>query len=216
MKNRTFEMNGKTYNSMMDIARELGVKRIYTRDFDKFGVVETTVMDDACKTDTDVKFESFESGNKTDSSHDENKCDERHIRRSGTKDEIEQAQKLAKNGTIVEFSDYIKHFSVDALVQMSDEAGLDTWSTISNTPIRKMRLIMGLKSLYFPGEKFPVKTVSGWSAFELDRLIKIADEHSLVYKSCSNIKIQRMYVTRALKEAGVNPQDYTGSGVTSA
>lgn len=37
---RTFKMNNRTYTSMMEIARELGVKRIYPRDFDKYGIVE--------------------------------------------------------------------------------------------------------------------------------------------------------------------------------
>lgn len=39
---RTFKMNDHTYTSMMDIARELGVKRVYPRDFDKYGIVELT------------------------------------------------------------------------------------------------------------------------------------------------------------------------------
>lgn len=42
---RTFKMNDHTYTSMMDIARELGVKRVYPRDFDKYGIVELTEDD---------------------------------------------------------------------------------------------------------------------------------------------------------------------------
>nr|DAP04723.1 MAG TPA: hypothetical protein [Herelleviridae sp.] len=42
---RTFKMNDHTYTSMMDIARELGVKRVYPRDFDKYGIVELTEGD---------------------------------------------------------------------------------------------------------------------------------------------------------------------------
>lgn len=42
---RTFKMNDHTYTSMMDIARELGVKRVYPRDFGKYGIVELTEDD---------------------------------------------------------------------------------------------------------------------------------------------------------------------------
>lgn len=42
---RTFKMNDRTYTSMMDIARELGVKRVYPRDFGKYGIVELTEDD---------------------------------------------------------------------------------------------------------------------------------------------------------------------------
>lgn len=42
MAKRTFEMNGVTYESMLAIASELGIKRVYPKDFDKYGIVETT------------------------------------------------------------------------------------------------------------------------------------------------------------------------------
>lgn len=46
---RTFEMGGKSYNTLTAIAKELGVKRVYTRDFAKYGITETTVADAASK-----------------------------------------------------------------------------------------------------------------------------------------------------------------------
>lgn len=39
---RKFEYNGKTYDSMMSIAKELGINRLYPRDFAKYGVKEIT------------------------------------------------------------------------------------------------------------------------------------------------------------------------------
>ena len=42
---RKFKYNGKTYNSMMSIAKELGINRLYPRDFAKYGVEEITDMD---------------------------------------------------------------------------------------------------------------------------------------------------------------------------
>ena len=37
---RQFKYNGNTYGSMMSIAKELGIKRLYPRDFAKYGVEE--------------------------------------------------------------------------------------------------------------------------------------------------------------------------------
>ena len=39
---KTFEMNGKAYDSMTAIAKELGVKRIYPKDFAKYGITESS------------------------------------------------------------------------------------------------------------------------------------------------------------------------------
>lgn len=37
---RKFSFNGKTYNSIMSIAREIGINRIYRKDFAKYGIEE--------------------------------------------------------------------------------------------------------------------------------------------------------------------------------
>lgn len=49
---KTFEMNGKTYDSMTAIAKELGVKRIYPKDFAKYGITESSKNDSADTADT--------------------------------------------------------------------------------------------------------------------------------------------------------------------
>lgn len=46
MAKREFTMNGKSYNTLTAIAAELGVKRVYTRDFAKYGIVEVTPAQD--------------------------------------------------------------------------------------------------------------------------------------------------------------------------
>ena len=43
---RKFKYNGKTYSSMMSIAREIGISRLYPRDFAKYGVEEVTDISD--------------------------------------------------------------------------------------------------------------------------------------------------------------------------
>lgn len=316
---RTFEMNGKQYTSMMDIARELGVKRIYTKDFDKYGITETTgqpavdtsVKDDTSETtvaetqevaeyeipeeeltalETLKQMDGWEedglaTGNndddvfyavnhevddnrkelffkttykdmvdgtadddngtwmtaqevlaevskkveeqkqvevkkpvkagkptkkvnkKTEKKDKEPKVDHRFTRKTGKPEEIQEVQSKVSQMTIIEFNDYIKHFSLEALIQMAETAGVKTWEDIDNEPIRKMRLLMEIKGHYFPNDKTPVKPNSCWKKNSLEELLELAQEHDLTFKASNDPKIQRMWVIMALKEAGLTPDD---------
>lgn len=261
---RTFTMNGNTYTSMMDIARELGVKRIYPRDFDKYGIVETTGQDttqvatnDIAKADdnaqaqvandtvvaddaivatdvqadddtqasddtvdnqqTDVaddnkvedkaeKTQDAKTDNK-DNKKDESKVDKRFTRKLGTPEQIKEAQDNAGKMDIISFNNYIKHFTVDALVALADAAGVKNWDSITNEPIRKMRLLMEIKAFYYPQDKTPVKPNSEWRKVALDDLLALAKKHKLDYKKSDDEKIQRMWVIMAIKAANLTPQD---------
>ena len=196
---RTFVMNGKTYNSMMDIARELGVKRVYPRDFAKLGIVETTGSDDVAEeTVADVAEETV-----ADVAEETPKKSG-----TGTPDEIKKAQDSVSSATLEEFNNTIRHFNLEALVTMAEEAGVKTWDTITNAPIRKMRLLMELKGHYYPGQKLPVKVGSVWHKLTLEQLMELADENNLDYKKIEDKKIQRMWVTMALNKSGLKPEDY--------
>lgn len=261
---RIFTMNGNTYTSMMDIARELGVKRIYPRDFDKYGIVETTGQDttqvatnDIAKADdnaqaqvasdtvvaddatvatdvqadddtqasddtvdnqqTDVaddnkvedkaeKTQDAKTDNK-DNKKDESKVDKRFTRKLGTPEQIKEAQDNAGKMDIISFNNYIKHFTVDALVALADAAGVKNWDSITNEPIRKMRLLMEIKAFYYPQDKTPVKPNSEWRKVALADLLDLAKKHKLDYKKSDDEKIQRMWVIMAIKAANLTPQD---------
>ena len=261
---RIFTMNGNTYTSMMDIARELGVKRIYPRDFDKYGIVETTGQDttqvatnDIAKADdnaqaqvasdtvvaddatvatdvqadddtqasddtvdnqqTDVaddnkvedkaeKTQDAKTDNK-DNKKDESKVDKRFTRKLGTPEQIKEAQDNAGKMDIISFNNYIKHFTVDALVALADAAGVKNWDSIINEPIRKMRLLMEIKAFYYPQDKTPVKPNSEWRKVDLADLLALAKKHKLDYKKSDDEKIQRMWVIMAIKAANLTPQD---------
>lgn len=236
---RTFEMNGNQYTSMMDIARELGVKRVYPKDFDKYGIVETTgqvadtkaeetqkTADDTVQKaeTTETKKSDKKSSKKQDTPKVEKKSEEqpkveksekkeqpkvdrRFTRKTGTAEEIQEVQNKVTQMTIVEFNNYIKHFSLDALVQMAEAVGVKTWEDIENEPIHKMRLLMEIKGYYFPNDKTPVKPNSCWRKVPLEKLLELADEKKLEYKTSSDSKIQRMWVILALNNAGLTPQD---------
>lgn len=261
---RTFTMNGNTYTSMMDIARELGVKRVYPRDFDKYGIVETTgqdaqvAVDDTVKTDdtqaqvadtadttvaatddvqaqqddtqvgvddsqqvddtqSDVTDDQTQDADKADEDvqdtkaddkkADEPKVDKRFTRKLGTPEQIKEAQENAGKMDIISFNNYIKHFTVDALVALADAAGVKNWDSITNEPIRKMRLLMEIKAFYYPQDKTPVKPNSEWRKVDLADLLALAKKHKLNYKKSDDEKIQRMWVIMAIKAANLTPQD---------
>lgn len=272
---RTFTMNGNTYTSMMDIARELGVKRVYPRDFAKYGIVETTGQDDtqaqvaatddaAVKADVDTTQVQADVADDTndaaqvaqddttvaavdgqddgqqdnsdeaeeaaddkadgqvddsddqpqqdskdeeDKKADEPKVDKRFTRKLGTPEQIKEAQDNAGKMNIVDFNNYIKHFTVDALVQLADAAGVKNWDSITNEPIRKMRLLMEIKAFYYPADKTPVKPNSEWRKVALADLLKLAKKNKLDFKKSDDEKIQRMWVIMALKAANLTPQD---------
>ena len=271
---RTFTMNGNTYTSMMDIARELGVKRVYPRDFDKYGIVETTgqdtqvAVDDTVKADDNTQAQVVDTTvttddttvaatadvqaqqddtqanddstydqqqadvaddqkqednkaedkteeaqdakadeNKADDKKDEPKVDKRFTRKLGTPEQIKEAQENAGKMDIISFNNYIKHFTVDALVALADAAGVKNWDSITNEPIRKMRLLMEIKAFYYPQDKTPVKPNSEWRKVALADLLALAKKHKLDYKKSDDEKIQRMWVIMAIKAANLTPQD---------
>lgn len=270
---RTFTMNGKTYTSMMDIARELGVKRVYPRDFDKYGIVETTGQDTqvaaddtvnkandniqaqvadtatAATVDVDVQADDTvqaqqddtqvdntgddddqqadvqsdvaddqrqddkadeadtKTEDKADDKKDEPKVDKRFTRKLGTPEQIKEAQENAGKMDIISFNNYIKHFTVDALVALADAVGVKNWDSITNEPIRKMRLLMEIKAFYYPQDKTPVKPNSEWRKVALADLLALAKKYKLDYKKSDDEKIQRMWVIMAIKAANLTPQD---------
>ena len=261
---RTFTMNGNTYTSMMDIARELGVKRVYPRDFDKYGIVETTgqdiqvAADDTVKADDNTQAQvadttvaatadvqdddtvqaqqddtqtdnagddqqadvaddqkqddkvdeaDTKAEDKADDKKDEPKVDKRFTRKLGTPEQIKEAQENAGKMDIISFNNYIKHFTVDALVALADAAGVKNWDSITNEPIRKMRLLMEIKAFYYPQDKTPVKPNSEWRKVALADLLALAKKHKLDYKKSDDEKIQRMWVIMAIKAANLTPQD---------
>lgn len=253
---RTFEMNGKTYTSMMDIARDLGVKRVYPRDFAKYGIVETTaqaddqtadqtvaddvaaptdqnvVADKADDTKAEQKAEkaaekkqdkkadkadkATEEKKEEDKKDEQPKVDKRFTRKLGTPEQVQEALDKAGKLDVVEFNNYIKHFSVSALEEIATTAGVKLWDDITNEPIRKMRLLMEIKAHYYPTQKTPVKPNSEWRKVGLDELLALAADKKLDYKQSSDEKIQRMWVIMALKDAGLTPQDLPKADVQPA
>lgn len=234
---RTFTMNGKNYNTLMDIARDLGVKRVYPRDFDKYGIVETTQTNDtqvkgdvqqdntansqqatdkkAAKKKTDKEATKVTATKKStkvandaaDKKADEPKVDKRFTRKLGTLEQVQEALDKAGKVDVIEFNNYIKHFSLNALETIAVKANVKLWDDITNESIRKMRLLMEIKAHFYPTQKTPVKPNSEWRKVDLNDLLSLAKDKKLDFKQSPDEKIQRMRVIMAIKAAGLTLQD---------
>lgn len=210
---RQFTMNGKKYDSMLQIAKDLGKSRIYPKDFDKYGIVETTGQDDTQDTPVvavepevtvpvEVKVE--EPAKDTEEPKRDSK---KVVKAYGTDEEIAEAEKIAKESTLEEFYSKIKNFTVDALSKMATTVGLSDWSNMENSTIRRMHLMADIKKYYFPNDSLPIKKKSVWSKTSLEDMLKLADSKGVEYKKYEDEKIQRMRVTVALNLAGLTPED---------
>lgn len=227
MKTRKFQMNGKVYESMAAIAKELGVNRVRPSQFDKYGIteitdavtvdtkaVETAKAEEPVKADTKPVSEKDSSKKKPakkavkTTSEEAKKTEDKEEVKANTSDNKAAVEtKSGDDETLEEYSKRLKKSSMDDLVKYAEEAGVDVYESITNEQIRRMRITMALKAHYYPNEKLEVKKATGFKKIDLDTLIKAADERGLKYKKVDFPAIQRMWVTKALTDAGVTVDD---------
>ena len=227
MKTRKFQMNGKVYESMAAIAKELGVNRVRPSQFDKYGIteitdavtvdtkaVETAKAEEPVKADTkpvsekdSFKKKPAKKAVKTTSEEAKKTEDKEEVKANTSDDKAAVEIKSGDDETLEEYSKRLKKSSMDDLVKYAEEAGVDVYDSIRNEQIRRMRITMALKAHYYPNEKLEVKKATGFKKIDLDTLIKAADERGLKYKKVDFPAIQRMWVTKALTDAGVTVDD---------
>jgi hypothetical protein len=226
MAKRTFKMNGSIYTSMMDIARELGVKRVYPKDFGKYGITEIT--DDADKADdvaenkaaedvkkaADVSTENTKAENdtvvedkKADDAADDSKEESQMVKKTtkATKKAVAKpaTKKAVKKTGLEQFSAELRVMSLDDLVTLAQNEGVDDYGdTIANEKIRRMRITMALKNKKFPGQKLDTKKVS-FKHVSLEALKEFAQEVGVTdYTVTSEERTQKMWIIHALNQAG--------------
>lgn len=214
---RTFEMGGKNYTSMMEIARELGIKRVYPKDFAKYGITEITDSVDKAVTADDVADKDVVDTNATVSTEkpaDEVKTDntvsktenkeETQMKKNATKKAVKPATKKTAKAT-TELEDYsiqLRNTSLEDLVELAQKEGVDTYDNVADAKIRRMRLTMALKAKKFPGQKLPAKKVS-FKHVSLDELKEFAKEVGVIdYVVTSEERTQKMWIIHALNQAG--------------
>lgn len=197
---RTFKMNGNIYNSMMDITRELGKKRIQPKDFQKYGIEEITgtVQSDDVKSDDKSSEEKTEK--KAPAKKDVKKSEETPEKKEKADKPVVTLDELVKH-PLVDFSKNLRKISTEDIIQFAKDNGVDTVEDASDERIRRMRVVMNLKAKFYPGQSLEPKKVS-FKGIELQKLLDFADEHGIEYRHASEEKIQKMWVIYALNQAG--------------
>ena len=225
---RTFTMNGNTYTSMMEIARELGIKRVYPRDFAKYGIVETTdavaadatnkvedkkVADIPQDADTAVSTENTKAENDTvvddkEATDDVVNKEESQVAKTANnkntaKAAAKPASKKVKSLTGLEaYSAELRVMTLDDLVNLAKKEQVELYETVSDEKIRRMRLTMALKSKKYPGQKLNTRKAS-FRHVSLDDLKEFAKEVGVVdYTVTSEERTQKMWIIHALNKAG--------------
>ena len=189
---RTFELNGRIFYTMMDMARELGVTRIYPKDFAKYGIKEVDGVTVKKADALDVKSDTNVSTAVAD--------------KVITKTNVIVNVKNVVINTLQDYANFLKGKTLDELISLCKVDGVDTCDSISFEPIRKMHLIMNLKEKKFPGEKLATRKPTDFRKVPFDALKMTADSMGLEYRKSDNDAITRMWVTKALIDAGVVPE----------
>lgn len=184
---KTFEMNGKAYDSMTTIAKELGVKRIYPKDFAKYGITESS-KDKSADTATDTADTADTATDTTDTATD-NSTD-------------------CNNLTLEQLSEKLKVLSLEKLEDVAKSLSLEK-VTVTNDSIKRMQLTMAIKRAVFPtiftkvGAK---RNASSWKDVSLDKMIKVAKKNKISYKDYQNDRITRMHLVMAFNKSGLTAE----------
>ena len=177
---KTFEMNGKAYDSMTAIAKELGVKRIYPKDFAKYGITENSKNDSADTANT----ADTATDNSTDNSTGYNDL------------------------TLEQLSEKLKGLTLDKLEGVAKGLSLEK-VTVTNDNIKRMQLTMAIKRAVFP-TIFPKvgakRNASSWKDVSLDKMIKVAKKNKISYKDYQNDRITRMHLVMAFNKSGLTAE----------
>ena len=184
---KTYELNGKTFNTLTAMAKELGISRLYPKNFEKYGIKEVGEVEEI-----NALIETTETTETTDA--------------------VTELEKDVVDLNIDEFSARLKKVDTEGLIKMAVNAGVNTWENMTNIGIRRMRLIMELKAIYYPESvKKSLKPSTGkseWIAIPTEKLIESAKEKGAEYKETENEGIKRMRVIMALKAIGVTAESF--------
>lgn len=193
MAKRLFEMNGKRFNSMAEIAKELGVTRVRPQQFDKYGIVEVSdTVEDTTEDTTEDATVSKDSDKKT----------EKKSEKTGKK--VYTVDELVK-GSIEEFSKNLRKVPTDEVIKfaLDNTDGFDAHYAAGNDNIRRMKAVMCIKEKFFAGQSIEHKK-SGFRKESVEDLMKFADSVGVAYTTNKDARIQKMWVTHALTQAGYN------------
>lgn len=194
---RVFTMNGRKFYSIMDMAREIGVERIYSKDFEKYGIVEITGTPEADQPDSPVDESKDTTTKSTKSGKKSAKAEKSATKPSKVTYTIEDLIKMS----LEDFSKNVRKIETSELVEFADKHKIESFPETDDERIRRMKVVMEYKKKYFPNQSIPPKKVS-FKGVATKELIKFAKEKKVDYKKSPEDKIQKMWVIYALNQAG--------------
>lgn len=118
------------------------------------------------------------------------------------------SEDISKTVSLEDFSKALRKVPLDVLEACATKAGVELPS-YDSAPIQRMHLTLNLREHFYPGQKVEPKKASLFRKVSLDVLVSKADELGLSYRvnDATPDAIVRMWVTKALMDAGVKAED---------
>lgn len=120
----------------------------------------------------------------------------------------EISEDISKTVSLEDFSKTLRKIPLDVLEACATKAGVDL-PAYTSAPIQRMHLTLNLRDHFYPGQKIEPKKSSLFRKIPLDTLCDKAAELQLSYhyNDAMPDNIVRMWVTKALMDAGVKAED---------
>ena len=221
---KTYLVNGKEVSSLKEVAVELGVPRVTTRDIEAglypgvivyggdnideepelevLDEVETS-LDNATEDEVAVATEEVEN---TDEEEEEEPPLETPSPKLQGKPAVISDVTYPEKGTYKEkkpLQKFIKKLSIDELMEWADLEGiLSDIKVTDHEAIWRMRVAMAIVELHFPKEKTGGKSKSKYAAYTTEQLVQMTMDNDLEVKDAKgDLRILRMYCIMALRDA---------------
>lgn len=209
MAKKLYVYQGKEYATMLALAAEVGVKRIYPKDFERLGVTVVTEETKQTKSVTEVKQEVTEVEPVAEVKQDEPVVETKQIEPAT---EVKQPEPSAD---FIVFCESLKGMELDTLKKFAEctlgKAAFSSLNVGSLEPrICRMKLTMALKAHQFPGQKLPKTSPSEFSNCPFELMLQYVEANNISYIKTANANVNRMRVTQALLQAGVKLADIQG------
>lgn len=200
MAKKLYVYKGKEYATMLAVAAEVGVKRIYPKDFERLGVTVVTEETKQMKPVTEIKQEVTEVEPVVETKQVEPAT------------EVKQPEPSAD---FIVFCESLKGMELDTLKKFAEctlgKAAFSSLNVGSLEPrICRMKLTMALKAHQFPGQKLPKTSPSEFSNCPFELMLQYVEANNISYIKTANANVNRMRVTQALLQAGVKLADIQG------
>lgn len=114
----------------------------------------------------------------------------------------EELQQLIGFTEIYDWAVAMKKTKTDDVLKMAEAVGA-TWNVSEVERVNRMRMVMAIRELVFPGQKRPKVNRSAWRGVEFEVLVKLAEENEIAIPDFADARIKRMRLIQELKKAGI-------------